>query len=306
MQRRGVAEVAARQDDPVGHLPVELLDDLDADRLLAFEAQRVHRVGEVDHALGREALDDLHAAVEVGIQAEHERAVRERLDELRGRDLAARQEHHDREAGGCAVGRERRAGVAGRRTGDGLDLEALLDRLVDHADEHRHAEIFERAGVAVAAELDPQVVEADLLAVAIGPEQVGAALVHRHDAVIGHLRHHPFALAPNAGAVRPRVLAVALVEQPHPRRTTAVAQRFDVVHDLEQTVALRAAVDRARYGEGTWAAGEAAEFGGVRHGAEYSHREPGSANHLPRKHGARGRSPTRCVSLGRSSTHFPE
>ena len=43
-----VAEVAAGNDDQVRHLPVELLHDLDADGLLPLEAQRVHRVGEVE------------------------------------------------------------------------------------------------------------------------------------------------------------------------------------------------------------------------------------------------------------------
>ena len=38
-ERADVAEVAAGDDDPVRHLPVELLHDLDADGLLPFDAQ---------------------------------------------------------------------------------------------------------------------------------------------------------------------------------------------------------------------------------------------------------------------------
>jgi len=47
-----VAQVAARDDDPVGHLPVELLHDLHGGRLLPLKPERVHRVGQVDGRLG--------------------------------------------------------------------------------------------------------------------------------------------------------------------------------------------------------------------------------------------------------------
>ena len=43
-----VAQVAGRDDNPVGNLPVELLHDLDADRPLPLHAQAVHRVGQVN------------------------------------------------------------------------------------------------------------------------------------------------------------------------------------------------------------------------------------------------------------------
>ena len=87
-QRRDVAQVARRQDDPVGRLPAELLHDLDADGLLALDAQRVHRIGQVDRIVPRHFLDDPHAAVEVGVERQHLRTVADRLDELRRRDLA--------------------------------------------------------------------------------------------------------------------------------------------------------------------------------------------------------------------------
>ena len=65
-----------------GCLPLELVARLDADRLLPLEAKRVHRVGEVDAFLGRELLDDFHAAIEVGVQRTHQRPIRQRLNEL--------------------------------------------------------------------------------------------------------------------------------------------------------------------------------------------------------------------------------
>mmetsp|Transcript_16115 Transcript_16115/g.40127 ORF Transcript_16115/g.40127 Transcript_16115/m.40127 type:complete len:304 (-) Transcript_16115:793-1704(-) len=82
-----VAQVAARDDDPVGHLPVKLLQDLDRRRLLALQAQTVHRVGQVDGRLGRHLLDQAHAAVKVGVDGQHQRAVGDGLHQLRQRDL---------------------------------------------------------------------------------------------------------------------------------------------------------------------------------------------------------------------------
>src|SRR5213083_2017489 len=58
-------------------------------------------------------------------------------------------------------------------------MDALGDHLFDHRHQHCHAQIFERAGVRVAAELDPQLIHTDLLTQALSPEQVGAPLVGR-------------------------------------------------------------------------------------------------------------------------------
>jgi hypothetical protein len=43
---------------------------------------------------GQDYLDKLHAAVKVGVDGEHERAVSNRLHELRQADLVSRQEHY--------------------------------------------------------------------------------------------------------------------------------------------------------------------------------------------------------------------
>ena len=186
------------------------------DRLLPFEAQRVHRVGQVDAAVGGEPLHDGHAAVEVGVEREHERAVGDRLHQLRGGDLAARQEHDRADAGGGAVGGERRRGVAGRGAGDGAHRLAVGDHLLHRRDQHGHAEILEGAGVRVAALLDPEILQAELAAEAIGPEEVGAALVHRHDHLVAHRRGDPLLLAPHRRAVGPGGALVAIVEEAHP------------------------------------------------------------------------------------------
>ena len=54
-ERADVSEVPAGNDDDVGHRPVELLHDLDADGLLSLEPQAVHRVGEVHALFDRQA-----------------------------------------------------------------------------------------------------------------------------------------------------------------------------------------------------------------------------------------------------------
>jgi hypothetical protein len=169
-QCRGVAEVAARNDDPVRHFPVELLHDLYGHGLLSFDAQRVHRVGEIDEAFHGEALNDRHAAVEVRVETEDERAVGERLHQLTSRDLSARKEHDDGQTRRRAVGSERRARVPGRCARDRFHFEAALHRHPRDADEHCHAEVLEGAAVAVTAQLDPELVQTERPPVSFSPK----------------------------------------------------------------------------------------------------------------------------------------
>ena len=181
-ERGHVAEVAAGNDHHVGHLPVELLDDFDAHRFLALDPQRIHRVRQVKRFVLGDFLDQPHAAVEVGVEIEHERAVGNRLDELRAGNFPARQQHDGLDAGRGAIGRQRRRGVAGGGADDGLDGRALGNHLLDLRHQHRHAEVFERAAVRVAAEFDPKFVHPDDLSEAFGPEKDWCRLrkVKRH------------------------------------------------------------------------------------------------------------------------------
>ena len=160
-ERGDVAEIAARDDDHVRRFPVELLDDFDAHGLLALDPQRVHRVGQINRFVLGDFLHQLHAAVEIGVQRKHQRAVGDRLDELGDGNFPARQQHDGLDAGGGAIGRQRRRGVAGGGAGDGLDRRAFGNHLFDLRHQHRHAEVLERAAVGVAAELDPEIVHAD-------------------------------------------------------------------------------------------------------------------------------------------------
>src|SRR5690606_34116298 len=134
-------------------------------------------------------------------------------------------------------------GVTGGSAGNGFDAQPIADGHTHDADEHGHPEVLEGPGVAVATKLDPQVRQTERSAVPLRPEEIRAALVHRHDHVVGHLRHHPLALAPHARSVRPPVLTVAVVEDAHPARATPIAQSVEVVHDLEQAAATRTTVD---------------------------------------------------------------
>ena len=188
---------------------------------------------------------------------------------------AARQDDDGRDAGGGGVGGERRGGVAGRRARDRADRRAVGDHLLDDRHEHGHAEVLERPGVRVAAHLDPEIVEAELAAVALGPEQVRAALVHRDDVLVAELGADPLLLAPDARAVRPRRALVALVEQAHPRRRRCDRRSASrSCDDLQQVAARRAVIDRLPDRVIAGAAGGAAEDGAVAAHGDDARRRP--------------------------------
>ena len=210
-------------------------------------------------------LDDRHAAVEIGIEREHEGPVGERLHELGDRDPVLGQEHHRGDARRRAVGAERRRGVAGGGARHRVDGRPTRHHLLDQRDQHGHAEVLEGPGMRVAALLDPQVLDVELLAVAVGPEEVGVALVHRHDVLVVDERHHPLLLAPDPGAVGVDVPAVAVVEELDPGGGRARPQRVHVVLDLEEVPAGGTPVDDLPEVELPRAAVDALEPRVVRH-----------------------------------------
>src|SRR5262249_6272644 len=116
-----------------------------------------------------------------------------------------------------------------------------------------------------AAQLDPEVRDAELPAVAVGPEEVRAALEHRDHVLVADVGRDPLLLAPDARAVGPERLLVAVVEELDPGRGRAVAQGVEIVRDLEQVAAARAAVEDFVERVAAVAAGDAAEGRGVRH-----------------------------------------
>ncbi len=160
-----------------------------------------------------------------------------------GGDFAPGQEDDGRDTGCGAIGSQGGRGVASGGTGYGPYRLAVGDHLLDHRDQHRHAQVFERTGVAVAAQLDPQVFHTDLLPQPLGPKAVGVSLVHGDHVLVGHLGADPFFLAPHPAAIGPFVGADALVEELYPGSGATGLQGLDVVLHVQQPTALLAAVD---------------------------------------------------------------
>ena len=153
----------------------------------------------------------------VGVNGQHEGSVSNGLHELRQGDLVCGEEHDGWDARSRRARGKGGGGVTSGRASDGRERLTLFPHPVHLGHERGHTEILERAGVAVAALLHPQVVHAEhLAAVAVGPEEVGVALEHGDDVVVRNSGEDPLLLAPHAGAVRPDGLADALVKESLP------------------------------------------------------------------------------------------
>ena len=99
-----VGEVAARDDDVFGDLPLKLFEEFEGRGLLAFEAVRVDRVEQVDGEAGYEVGEDADAAIEVGFELDGESTVVHGLGELAPGDLAFGDEDYAAEASAGCVG----------------------------------------------------------------------------------------------------------------------------------------------------------------------------------------------------------
>ena len=197
-----VTEVAARDNHGVRDRPAEFLADFRRNCFLAFDAEAVHGVGEVNAVVLRDFLYNLHAAVKVSVEGEHDAAVRNRLDELCGAGLAGREEHDGRDAGLGAVGAEGCGGVAGGGASDGVNrVNLLFDDVVHLAYENCHAEVFERARVGVATEFDLEASDAEIFCQRGCVKERAPAFAHGDDVFDRHVREHHFALAPDAAHV---------------------------------------------------------------------------------------------------------
>jgi len=147
--------------------------------------------------------------------------------------LAPRQKDDGGDASGGAIGGQGSRSIASRSAGHGSDRLAVGYHLLDHRDQHRHAQVFEGAGVAVATQLHPQVFHADLPPQSLGPEAIGVPFVHRDHVLIGHLGANPLFLAPHSTAIRPFVGADALIEEFHPGGSAARLQGLDIVLHIQ-------------------------------------------------------------------------
>ena len=115
-------------------------------------------------------LYNLHAPIEIRVDGEHHGAIRDGLDELRDGYFLARQKNDSGDIRRRCVGGQGGGGVTRRRAGDGAEFFPVGHHLLGGGYEDRHAEILERAGVAVSALLDPQFADSELSTETIGPE----------------------------------------------------------------------------------------------------------------------------------------
>ena len=67
-ERRHITQIPAGNDEHIRRFPIELLGHFDSDGLLTFDAQRVHRVCQIEGRVLGNLLYQLHAAIEIGIE----------------------------------------------------------------------------------------------------------------------------------------------------------------------------------------------------------------------------------------------
>ena len=239
-----VTEVAARDNHGVGNLPAHFLADFRRNRLLAFYAEAVHGVGEVDAVVGGDLLHDLHATVKVGVEGEYDAAVGNRLDQLGNASLPGGEEYDARDTCLGAVSAQGCGGVAGRGAGHGVDFVNLLFNNVVHlAYENRHAEVLEATGVGVAAKLHLEALDAHFLGERGGVKQRAPAFAHGHDVFNRHVGEHHFALAPDAAHVGRFKAHAAFGEELLPFVGALAGESCTVVFDFEQASVDLAAVN---------------------------------------------------------------
>src|SRR5205823_2459043 len=146
--RRYISEIATRYDNEIRDLPAQLLDDLEANRFLAFHPKGIHGVREIDRRVLRDFLNDLHTAVKIRVDRNRDGIVRNRLNELRDGNPILRKKYDRWNAGSGAVGGQSSGCIARRGACDGTDTRADL---IDHRDKNGHSEIFERSRMRRAA-----------------------------------------------------------------------------------------------------------------------------------------------------------
>ena len=173
-----IAQVAAGNHDPVGHLPAQRFQHPIHDRLLPFEAEGVDAVDEIDAELAGDLLHALHGVVEVAGDLHGQGAVVEGLGQLAVGNLAAADEDHGpHQTGRGAEDSERRAGVAGAGAGGaaGADHAGMGER-------GRHAVVLEAARGVQPFVLQEQLarLQADVRGHGVGALQDGLTLADGH------------------------------------------------------------------------------------------------------------------------------
>ena len=135
-------------------------------------------------------------------------------------------------------------------------------------DQNSHAQILETPSVADPTVFDPQLAHAQkLFAITLSPEKVRVSFESRNDVVATDLGEDPFLLGPHPGAIGPRGLADARVEEVAPVLAVVVFQGVHVVLDIKEATRSRAIddlVERVRFVVviGRWVWIERHVFGG--------------------------------------------
>ena len=239
-----VTEVTARDNHGVRNGPTEFLADFRRNSLLAFDAEAVHGVREVNAVVLRDFLNNLHATVKVRVEGEHDAAVRNRLDELCGAGLAGREEHDRRDAGLGAVGAEGGGSVAGGGASDSVNrVNVLFDDVVHLADKNCHAEVFEGAGMGIAAKLDFEASDAEVLGERSCIKKRTPTFAHGDDIFDRNIREHHFTFAPDTAHVFGLKAHAAFGKELFPFFWAAAGECCTVVFDFEQATVHLAAVN---------------------------------------------------------------
>ena len=154
----GITQIAAGEDDPVGWIPVALIQHFDDDRLLAFDAEGVDGVQQVNAETFGEAAHQGEDLIEVRLHLEGARAVFESLGQLAVGDVAVRDEDDRLQARGACVGGHGGGSVARGHARDSLHPEPHGLRCPA-----RHAVVLERACRVESLVLEDEAVESAVL-----------------------------------------------------------------------------------------------------------------------------------------------
>ena len=195
-----VAQVAPRDDDPIGNLPAQALQNPVHDRLLTFQAKRIHRVHQVNAQPIGHLTNAEHGIIEIALDLDRQGAMVEALGQLSIGDLS-RTDKNDRpesELRCRAINRQGRRSVAGAGAGD--PPRTHHSRMSECGG---HAVVFEASRRIHAFVLQQQVAggHADILPDLVGLLEQGLSFAYGDHHVRGR-EGQEIAKSPDAGEVQ--------------------------------------------------------------------------------------------------------
>ncbi len=114
----GIAEVAAGGDNPVGRMPLQAFEHAVHNRLLAFEAEGVQRVEQVQTQVPAHLLDPPHTVIEVAFNLNRLRPIVQGLAEFAVGHPPRADKHGAFHPAGVGVEGDGGGGIAGAGAGD--------------------------------------------------------------------------------------------------------------------------------------------------------------------------------------------